>query len=44
MGRTWLPGTDIKDYFTARAVEGTLKGFAAGADGRLARFVVERTE
>ena len=44
MGRTWLPGTDINDYYTARAVEGTLTGFAAGADGKLARFVVERME
>lgn len=41
MGRTWLPGTDIKDYYTARAVEGTFTGFAAGAGGKIARFVLE---
>ena len=41
MGRTWLPGTDIKDYYTAGAVEGTLTGFAAGAGGKIAKFVLE---
>ena len=37
-GRTWLPGSDDKDYYTARAVPGKLSGYAAGADGRIARF------
>ncbi|MFO7755351.1 MAG: hypothetical protein R6V34_05155 [Bacteroidales bacterium] len=37
-GRTWLAGSDVKDYYTARAVTGTLKGYAAGAGGRIASF------
>ena len=41
MGRTWLPGTDAEDYYTARAVEGTPAGFAAGAGGKIAKFVLE---
>jgi len=44
MGRTWLAGTDAEDYYTARAVKGTLTGFAAGADGRMAKFTLERIE
>ena len=40
-GHTWLAGTDDKDYYTARAIPGTLSGFAAGADGKIARIKVE---
>jgi len=43
-GRTWLPGADVKDYYTARVVAGTLNGFAAGSDGKIARFTVEKVE
>ncbi len=41
-GRTWIPGSNVKDYYTARAVQGTLTGFAAGAEGKIARIKVER--
>lgn len=37
-GKTWMPGADIKDYYTARAVPGTNRGFAAGAGGKIAKF------
>ncbi|MDT8401232.1 MAG: hypothetical protein RQ743_06025 [Bacteroidales bacterium] len=43
-GRTWISGTDVKDYYTARALKGTMSGFAAGADGKLAKFTVGRVE
>ncbi len=43
-GRTWFPGADVKDYYTARAVPGTLSGFAAGSNGKIARFMVEKVE
>jgi len=41
-GRTWIPGSNDKDYYTARAIPGTLTGFAAGSDGKIARFEVKR--
>jgi|GEM_PF-1822325 len=43
-GRTWISGTDAEGYYTARAGRGTLSGFAAGDEGKLAKFVVERVE
>lgn len=39
-GNTWMPGSDDTDYYTARPVKGTLGGYAAGADGLIARFVL----
>lgn len=43
-GKTWIPGADVKDYYTARPVPGTLSGFAAGSGGKIARIKVERVE
>lgn len=37
-GETWVTGPIIEGYYTARPVPGTLNGFAAGANGRVARF------
>jgi len=37
-GRTWIPGSDDNDYYTARAIPGMLAGFAAGANGKISRF------
>lgn len=39
-GRTWTSGSDVKDYYTAGAVPGTLKAYAAGAGGRIASVVM----
>ncbi len=43
-GRTWRPGSDVKDYYTARAVPGGISGFAAGSGGKIGRMMVEKVE
>ncbi|MBN1387084.1 MAG: hypothetical protein JW965_01470 [Bacteroidales bacterium] len=43
-GNTWLPGSDDEGYYTARPVPGTLTGFAAGAEGKISRFRIEKVE
>ncbi len=37
-GVTWIPGNDEKGYYTARPVPGELTGYAAGSDGKIAKF------
>jgi len=39
-GKTWIPGADVKDYYTAGAVAGTDRGFVAGAEGKIAKFKI----
>jgi photosystem II stability/assembly factor-like uncharacterized protein len=36
-GKSWIAVSD-SGYYTARAINGTLKGFAAGSGGRVAKF------
>ncbi|MBS0012090.1 MAG: hypothetical protein KFF49_11805 [Bacteroidales bacterium] len=37
-GKTWRAGPAVEGYYTARPVPGTMTGFAAGSDGKIAKF------
>lgn len=37
-GKSWMEGIDIEGYYTARPISGTLSGYAAGSDGKIAKF------